>query len=146
MKKNIQIKSTKSVKEAMQLLNRTGQNCIIVINDNKTMLGTLTDGDIRRGSKNYSDKTKITSLMTKKPLFVGENVSAEKALSIMSDKKITSLIVSSDLEGLYLNPLILGMTHIIKHKEPAIKPKNVIGSLIILLEKSKFKSIFNIFF
>ena len=36
--------------------------------------------------------------MTKKPLFVGENVSAEKALSIMSDKKITSLIVSSDLD------------------------------------------------
>ena len=48
--------------------------------------------------KNYSDKTKITSLMTKRPLFIGENVSAAKALSIMSDKKITSLIVSSDLD------------------------------------------------
>ena len=56
----------------------------------------MTDGDIRRGSKNYSGKTKITYLMTKRPLFIGENVSAAKALSIMSDKKITSLIVSSD--------------------------------------------------
>ena len=58
--------------------------------------GIVTDGDIRRGSKNFSDKTKITYLMTKRPMFIGENTSAAKALSIMSDKKITSLIVSSD--------------------------------------------------
>ena len=34
--------------------------------------------------------------MTKKPFYIGESVSAAKALSIMNDKKITSLIVSSD--------------------------------------------------
>ena len=87
----------KSLKDAALSLNKTGKGIVIVTEDNK-FSGIVTDGDIRRGSKNYSDKTKITSLMTKKPLFVGENVSAEKALSIMSDKKITSLIVSSDLD------------------------------------------------
>ena len=34
--------------------------------------------------------------MSRKPLYVGENTSAAKALSIMNEKKITSLIVSSD--------------------------------------------------
>ena len=34
--------------------------------------------------------------MTKKPLYIGENTSAAKALSVMNEKKITSLLVSSD--------------------------------------------------
>ena len=67
-----------------------------IIIKNKSVIGIVTDGDIRRGAKNYSKKTKITVLMSRKPLYVGENTSAAKALSVMNEKKITSLIVSSD--------------------------------------------------
>jgi arabinose-5-phosphate isomerase len=67
-----------------------------IIIKNKFVIGIVTDGDIRRGAKNYSKKTKITVLMSRKPLYVGENISAAKALSIMNEKKITSLIISSD--------------------------------------------------
>ena len=69
-----------------------------IIIKNKSVIGIVTDGDIRRGAKNYSKKTKITVLMSRKPLYVGENTSAAKALSIMNEKKITSLIVSSDTD------------------------------------------------
>ena len=69
-----------------------------IIIKNKSVIGIVTDGDIRRGAKNYSKKTKITVLMSRKPLYVGENISAAKALSIMNEKKITSLIVSSDTD------------------------------------------------
>ena len=34
--------------------------------------------------------------MTKKPLIVNENMSASKALAIMNEKKITSLLVVSE--------------------------------------------------
>ena len=34
--------------------------------------------------------------MTNKPLFVNENMPASKALAIMNEKKITSLLVVSD--------------------------------------------------
>ena len=33
--------------------------------------------------------------MSRKPFYISENDSAEKALSLMSEKKITSLLVSS---------------------------------------------------
>lgn len=69
-----------------------------IVAKNKKVIGIVTDGDIRRGARNYSKKTKITTLMSKKPFYIGESVSAAKALSIMNDKKITSLIVSSDLD------------------------------------------------
>ena len=91
------IQSNNNIDKALKIISKKNLG-IGIITKKKNVIGIVTDGDIRRGSKNYSDKTKITSLMTKKPLFVGENVSAEKALSVMSDKKITSLIVSSDLD------------------------------------------------
>ena len=34
--------------------------------------------------------------MTKKPIFIGESVLAVKALEIMNNKKITTLLIASD--------------------------------------------------
>ncbi len=84
-----------SIDKALKIISKKNLG-IGVITKKNNVIGIVTDGDIRRGSKNFSDKTKITYLMTKGPMFIGENTSAAKALSIMSDKKITSLIVSSD--------------------------------------------------
>ena len=105
------IQSNNNIDKALKIISKKNLG-IGIITKKKNVIGIVTDGDIRRGSKNYSDKTKITSLMTKKPLFVGENVSAENALSIMSDKKITSLIVSSDLDY--------------KKKRAIFKPKGIL--------------------
>ena len=72
-KKNILIDSNKSIKEAMLLLDKTGQNCLIVVDDNKKMLGTLTDGDIRRYillNRNLSNK--IKNVFNKKPKFANQ--------------------------------------------------------------------------
>tara|TARA_Y100001960_G_scaffold218212_1_gene228121 strand:- start:128 stop:1111 length:984 start_codon:yes stop_codon:yes gene_type:complete len=67
-----------------------------IIVKKKLAIGVVTDGDIRRGRKKFSNKNKIEVLMTKNPLYVGENTSAAKALSIMSERRITDLLVSSD--------------------------------------------------
>ena len=83
---------------AIKVLHEASMRIALVIDDKTCLWGTITDGDIRRGAKNYSRKTKITALMTKKPMHIGESVSAAKALSVMNDKKITSLVVSSDLD------------------------------------------------
>ena len=52
--------------------------------------------------------------MTTKPLHINENAPASKALSIMAEKKITSLLVSSDQDHkknkVYFKPV--GILHI----------------------------------
>ena len=58
--------------------------------------GILTDGDTRRGIKYYSKSDRLKKIMTPDPLFISENSPASKALSLMNDKKITSLLVSSE--------------------------------------------------
>ena len=54
---------------------------------NRYIKGLITDGDLRRGLKNKMNKN-LTSLMTKNPLVVNENMTASKALSIMNEEKL----------------------------------------------------------
>ena len=91
------INFSNNIVSAVKIISKKNLGIGIVVK-NKKVIGIVTDGDIRRGARNYSKKTKITTLMSKKPFYIGESVSAAKALSIMNDKKITSLIVSSDLD------------------------------------------------
>ena len=51
--------------------------------------------------------------MTKKPFLVNENMPASKALAIMNEKKITSLLVVSDKDyEKKNNTKLLGIIHI----------------------------------
>ena len=100
-----------NIDKAIKIINQKNLG-IGIITKKTNVIGIVTDGDMRRGLKDYSKKTKITSLMTKRPMFVAENLSAEKALSIMSDKKITSLIVSSDKD--------------FKKRKSVFKPKGIL--------------------
>ena len=84
-----------NILKAIQIISKKDLGLGIIIK-NKFAIGVVTDGDIRRGAKMFSRKNKITTLMTKKPLYTSENTPASKALSVMSEKKITSLLVSSD--------------------------------------------------
>ena len=46
------------------------------------------------------------------PLVINENMSASKALGIMSEKKITSLLVVSDNDKNKKNKILRGIIHI----------------------------------
>ena len=73
--------------------------------------GLVTDGDLRREIKNYS-KNNLKNFMTKNPLVVNENMPASKALAIMNEKKITSLLVVSDKDYKKSNKVLKGIIHI----------------------------------
>ena len=73
----------------------------------------MTDGDARRGIKFYSKNDKIEKFMTTDTLFISENAPASKALSLMNDTKITSLLVSQDPQVKKRNDIKLkGLVHI----------------------------------
>ena len=69
---------------------------IVVVTKNSFVKGFLTDGDCRRAIKSIKKDDKIEKFMTLKPLFVSENTTASKALAIMNERKITSLLVKAD--------------------------------------------------
>jgi arabinose-5-phosphate isomerase len=85
-----------NILKAIQIINKKKLGLGIIVKNSLTVVGIVTDGDIRRGTKKFSKKDKINTLMTKKPLYINESSSAHKGLSIMSNNLITSLLVSSD--------------------------------------------------
>ena len=70
---------------------------IIVRNKKNNTTGIITDGNIRKTGQNNSDihKLSVKKVMTKNPITVDINMLAAKALGIMNEKKITSLLVCS---------------------------------------------------
>ena len=101
----------KNFKEALKVMSQKKLG-IVVINKNKYIKGIVTDGDLRREIKNYSNNKNLLKFMTKNPLTVNEDMPASKALSIMNDKKITSLLVVSNKDYKKPNKILKGIIHI----------------------------------
>ena len=85
---------------------------IVVITKNKFIAGIVTDGDLRRELNQINGREKLDKLMTKSPMTVNENMPASKALAIMSEKKITSLLVTSDKSINKSKKKLKGIIHI----------------------------------
>ncbi len=101
----------KSFKSALKIMNQKKLG-IIVITKNKFIGGLVTDGDLRREfNLNYKNHS-LKNFLKKKPLVVNENMPASKALSIMNEKKITSLLVVSDKDFKKQSKQLKGIIHI----------------------------------
>ena len=87
----------KSIFEAIKIISLKKLGFVVIIK-NKLVRGILTDGDARRGIKNFSKEGKIEKFMTSNPKFISENTTASKALSIMNERRISTLLVATDRE------------------------------------------------
>ena len=83
----------KNISDALRIMNQKKLGVIVVI-DKGYISGLITDGNLRREMKYYSKETSLEKFMTKNPYIVGDETPASKALSIMNEKKITSLLVA----------------------------------------------------
>tara|TARA_B100001248_G_scaffold260365_1_gene248387 strand:+ start:42 stop:1019 length:978 start_codon:yes stop_codon:yes gene_type:complete len=105
------INYNKSFKDALKIMNNKKLG-IVVIQEKKFIRGLVTDGDLRRELKNYTNGSNLNKFMTKRPFVVNENMTASKALGIMNEKKITSLLVVSDNDYKKANKRLKGIIHI----------------------------------
>ena len=89
------INFNKSIYDATKVIANKKLGLVVVVEKNNVK-GILTDGDARRGIKYYLKNDYLKKFMTSNPLFISETAPASKALSLMNDKKITSLLVASE--------------------------------------------------
>ena len=69
--KNITIKPTATIKEAMEALDKTAEKVLMVVDENHALIGCLTDGDIRRYILKGQDLTgTIENAYNPNPTFV----------------------------------------------------------------------------
>ena len=93
------IDESSSMKKALSIITQKKLGTLIVQDSKKNTSGIITDGQIRRINQkrhNLYDLT-VKQVMTKNPIKVDKEMLAVKALSIMNEKKITSLCVVDTL-------------------------------------------------
>ncbi len=84
-----------NMKDALKILSNKKLGILIVQNKKKQTKGIITDGQIRRfNQKNLNiHNVNVKNIMTTNPISIEKNALAAKALSLMNNKKITSLCV-----------------------------------------------------
>ena len=101
----------KSFGQALKVMNQKKLG-VIVITKKKFIKGLITDGDLRRQLSNSSQKKSLNDIVRNNPLVISENTPASKALGLMSEKKITSLLVVKDQHENKKNKILKGIIHI----------------------------------
>ncbi len=92
--KNLLISSATTLKESMQKLNDTAEQILFVTDEDNKLLGTVTDGDIRRGLINglkFSDKVEKVMSIQFTSFFCDEADKKKKAERIMLRDKIEQI-------------------------------------------------------
>ena len=100
------LKMTDSMEVAVKILNQESLRIVMVVDDDERLIGSITDGDIRRGlMRGHGIDAKVTEIMVSSPLVASESITREKAVKLMLENKIHHLPVvdkENHLLDLYL--------------------------------------------
>ncbi|MCA9399312.1 MAG: CBS domain-containing protein, partial [Candidatus Omnitrophica bacterium] len=100
------VKEDLSVKDAMRQIGEAGDRILFVINDDQKLLGSLTDGDIRRWVLSEGTlASDIRKVFNKDPICVKADYSTENVKNLMLKKKIPGIPVVDD-KGIVKDVLI----------------------------------------
>ncbi len=119
--KNILLKETSSIKEALKVIDSGAMQIALIIDQDEKLLGTLTDGDIRRGIlNNLSLEDSIESLYFREPTLCTIGHPREKILALAVEKKLQHIpIVNND-------GVIVGLERVEELLQPQQKKQKVV--------------------
>jgi len=95
-----------SITRVAGIITEKKLGCAIVVDNNQTLIGIITDGDLRRNIDKDLKTLKAENLMTASPIFVRSDILASEALSVMNNKSITILPVNDH------DDKVIGIIHI----------------------------------
>ena len=102
--------------DALKILSEKKLGILLVLNKNKKTTGIITDGQIRRFNQKKVDFHNMPAkqIMTKNPISIDKDELAAKALSLMNEKKITSLVIN-DKKNKLKTIGVIHIHHILKN-------------------------------
>ena len=94
------VKTDTRMRDVIYEMSSKGLGMTCVIDADDTLLGIITDGDLRRHMERGAAFLEFTAadVMTKNPVSVPPTTLAAQALNIMEQRKITSVVVAHGME------------------------------------------------
>lgn len=95
--RNAKIGTNVTLKDAIVELSKKGLGIVSIVDDRDTLIGVITDGDLRRQLEKGADiyALKVDAIMTKKPVVIQTGELAIKALDVLKDNNISCAPVLS---------------------------------------------------
>ena len=121
---NIKLTTSATIKEALQIIDHGAVKFSLVVKDDNYLLGTITDGDIRRAildGKTLDES--IENIYFKTPTIVNVHSTKEEVINICTSKKIYQIPVV-DEEGRVVDIKIL---------DELLKPKHHENKVILMV-------------
>jgi dTDP-glucose pyrophosphorylase len=122
--KDITVKLDITIRQSMKVLEKTAEKCLLVVDENNKLLGTLTDGDLRRSildGVKFSEH--ISASYNSEPtVLIKEKYTKEEAKQLLRDLKLDliPIVDENNLVVEYVTWLDLG-----DEVQPKIKLGNV---------------------
>ncbi len=95
-----------TIKDVVQVLNKTALKLVLIVKENNFLVGTISDGDIRRGLLNgLSLASPIEGVIHKNAIVVGPEVSNEQVVQLMVRNRIQQIPIVNQMNcviGLHL--------------------------------------------
>jgi len=118
---NIKLKPTATIKDALTIIDNGAIQIALIVDSEDNFLGTLTDGDIRRGLlKGLDLNSSIESIIFKTPTIAKISDTKEDILKVALSKKLHQIPIVDD------NNKILGIQEIEELIKPKIKKNKVV--------------------
>ena len=118
--KKIILKPLDSMEHAIKVMDDEALKMIIVADNENRLLGTITDGDIRRALiKHLAMTIPISEIMYTNPTYCLESHNDDKILALMKEKNVLQIpVVDQDLKVVGLKTInsIIGEKNILKGK------------------------------
>ncbi len=94
---HITLSSSATIRNAMQTLNDTGLRIVLIIDSDGCLIGTVTDGDIRRGLlRGGSLEETVEQIMNKEPVFVPSGLSKSEMYGVLLSSGVLALPIIDD--------------------------------------------------
>ncbi|WP_418186789.1 nucleotidyltransferase family protein [Aliarcobacter lanthieri] len=121
---NIKLRENSTIKEALEIIDKGSMQIALVVDENDKLLGTLTDGDIRRGLlKDYGLDNSIEDIIFKTPTIARISDTKEDILKLALSKKLHQIPIIDE------NNRVVGIQEI----DELIKPKNKTNKVILMV-------------
>jgi dTDP-glucose pyrophosphorylase len=89
---DIALPVTAPIRLAVECINKSKAKLALVVSADNILVGTITDGDVRRGLlAGYSLDQPVTMVMARHPITVSPNATKDEVLSLMRNNKISQI-------------------------------------------------------
>ena len=113
--KQVLIEPVATIRDAAENLSKTGLKIALVVDSDLKLLGTVADGDIRRGLlRGFSLESRASEVMVTAPLVVSTGISKDVVLKLMKSNQLQQLPIINDegqCVGLHVRDSLDGETH-----------------------------------